>query len=132
MKENIDKIEASLAKRFPNLGQINAPYWNEKYEVWVVRAKTGNTWKAVWRSGEDEAKIAHDRLLMIKSRQLAAKPKTDTNQAPKVVAVKEEPKKKEEEKKSADPKYSFNKQADTGDKNKLTSKEPVKKQVTTK
>lgn len=127
MKENIDKIEKNFAERFPEIGQVNAPTFNKKYDVWVVRVKTNNSWKAVWRSGEEESRLVHERLMLLRQKQLASKPKEETPAAPKVVAVK-----KEEQTSNKDPKYSFNKKTDTKVENKMTSTTPAKKVPVTK
>ena len=120
-------MEQIFAKRFENISQINAPTYNEKYEVFVVRVKTNNRWKAVWRSGEEESKLVHERLTLLREKQMSESDKKPSPVAPKVVEVK-----KTEESKSNDPKYSFNKKADTKVENKVTSTNPSKKVVAEK
>lgn len=55
MTKSVNKIK--------DIVRLNKPNFNEKYKVWVVRMKTKNGWKAVWRKEKDDSVKVYDLLL---------------------------------------------------------------------
>ena len=54
MTKSVNKIK--------DIVRLNKPIFNEKYKVWVVRMKTKNGWKAVWRKQKDDANEVYEYL----------------------------------------------------------------------
>lgn len=67
-------MHKSLTK-IKDILKVNKPNWNEKYKVWVVRLKTKNSWKAVWRKSKEDAHTAYEFL--VKKVELPAEKKPE-------------------------------------------------------
>lgn len=60
--DNFGVMTTSI-NRIKDIVRLNKPIFNEKYKVWVVRMKTKNGWKAVWRKDKDDSGKVYDLLI---------------------------------------------------------------------
>jgi hypothetical protein len=60
--DNFGVMTTSINK-IKDIVRLNKPIFNEKYKVWVVRMKTKNGWKAVWRKDKDDSGKVYDLLI---------------------------------------------------------------------
>ena len=79
MTKSVNKIKEVV--------KLNKPKFNEKYKVWVVRAKTKSGWRAIWRKQKDDAIKIYDHLLV---RVIKEEVKTKVDDLPKEVPVSDE------------------------------------------
>ena len=46
---------SSTIQRIKKVTKLTQPKFNQKYGVWIVRVKTDNGWKAIWRKEKDKS-----------------------------------------------------------------------------
>jgi len=61
---------SSTIQKIKTVVKLTQPKFNEKYGVWVVRIKTSNGWKAIWRKEKDKSIKIYEKMNKIHQKTL--------------------------------------------------------------
>jgi hypothetical protein len=60
----------STIQKIKKVTKLTQPKFNQKYGVWIVRVKTDNGWKAIWRKEKDKSIKIYERMSKIHEKTL--------------------------------------------------------------
>jgi hypothetical protein len=52
----------STIQKIKKVTKLTQPKFNQKYNVWIVRVKTDNGWKAIWRKEKEKSIKIYERM----------------------------------------------------------------------
>ena len=56
---------SSTIQKIKKVTKLTQPKFNQKYNVWIVRVKTDNGWKAIWRKEKEKSIKIYERMSKI-------------------------------------------------------------------